>query len=206
MVRGRLSKNIYIDSSVNTHNDSTKVLVPSHPFSAQGNDRMSLTLLSFGMRRSWHNINPTNSIFYIYVGNTYYECQITSGTYSTFNTLATAINDALVAAIAAGIAEIQSAATNYNATTRQFTFVFTMAGGHAATEVQIRCFLIKSGALPAGVSVRGGYNDSFTVLGGKPIRSTIVNALTQPGAINTLVSTAPVSVRQPPVTDHLPTV
>ena len=71
MVRGTISKYIYIDSSVNTHNDHTRVLMPAHPFSAQGNERMSLTLLSFGMRRSFHNINPTNGIFYLYVNTTY---------------------------------------------------------------------------------------------------------------------------------------
>ena len=91
MVRGTISKYIYIDSSVNTHNDHTRVLMPAHPFSAQGNERMSLTLLSFGMRRSFHNINPTNGIFYLYVNTTYYEVNIAPGTYSTFTTLAAAI-------------------------------------------------------------------------------------------------------------------
>ena len=108
--------------------------------------------------------NPTNSIFYIFVGGTHYECQISSGTYPTFNSLAVAINDAMTAAIVAGIAEIASVATTFNDTTRKFTIVFTMAGGHAGTPVQIRCFHIKSGFLLPGVSLQGGYNDSNVIL------------------------------------------
>ena len=72
MVRGSISKSIFIDSSVNTHNDETRVMFPPHPFSAQGAERMSLTLVSFGMRRGWHNINPTNGIFYLYLNGTLY--------------------------------------------------------------------------------------------------------------------------------------
>ena len=195
MVRGTISKYIYIDSSVNTHNDHTRVLMPAHPFSAQGNERMSLTLLSFGMRRSFHNINPTNGIFYLYVNTTYHEVNIAPGTYSTFTTLAAAINDALMVTIG-GVPEITAAATNYNGVSRSFTFTFTMATGHAATEVQVRCFFIKGGVLPAGVSVAGGFNDSYVILGAKPIRSTAAaaNSLSQPGAINTLTSTAPASL------------
>ena len=45
-----------------------------------------------------------------------------------------------------------------------------MAAGQTA-EVQIRCFLIKSGAMPAGVSLQGGFNDLFEILGGKPLKS-----------------------------------
>ena len=193
MVKGAISKYLYIDSSLNTHNDHTKVLLPATPFSAEGGERMSLTLLSFGMRKAFHDINPTNSIFYLFVGATYYEVQIATGTYATFTDLAIAINDALTAAIA-GIAEITSAATTYTARTRTYQIVFTMAGGHAATEVQIRCFLVKSGTLPAGVSRAGGFNDSYLILGAKPIRTVALaaNGLLQPGTINTLVSTAPV--------------
>ena len=54
MVRGQVSKLLFIDSSVNTDGrDHTKVLVPAHPFSATGAERMALTLVSFTMRRNW---------------------------------------------------------------------------------------------------------------------------------------------------------
>ena len=72
MVRGQVSKLIFIDSSVNTDGrDHTKVMCPPHPFSAQGNERMALTLVSFTMRRNWYNINATNNTFYLFVSNTY---------------------------------------------------------------------------------------------------------------------------------------
>ena len=65
-MRGQESKLIFIDSSVNTLGDKTKVIVPSHPFSATGGERMALTLVSFAMRRNWYNVNPTNNTFYVY--------------------------------------------------------------------------------------------------------------------------------------------
>ena len=189
MVRGAISKSVFIDSSINTHNDSTTVLFPPHPFSAQGGERMALTLLSFGMRRGWHNINPTNGIFYLFLNATYYEVQILPGTYATFVLLTAAINAGLAAAVTA-IAEITSAVAAYDDTTREFTFTITMSGGNAAVATEVRCFLIKSGTLPVGVSLQGGYNDSYVILGAKPIRTTteVFNSLSQPGAINTLVS------------------
>ena len=195
MVRGQVSKLIFIDSSVNTHGDKTKVLVPPHPFSATGGERMALSLVSFAMRRNWYNVNDTNRIFYLFVANTYHEVAIEAGVYSAFATLAAAINDALTVTIG-GVAEIASSTTTYSVTTRRFTIAFTMAAGHAATEVQVRCFAIKGGALPAGVSVRGGFNDSHELLGAKPIRSAaeVFNSLAQPGAINTLQSTYPASL------------
>ena len=143
---------------------------------------MALSLVSFAMRRNWYNINDTNRIFYLFVANTYHEVAIEAGVYSAFATLAAAINDALTVTIG-GVAEIASSTTTYSATTRRFTIAFTMAAGHAATEVQVRCFAIKGGALPAGVSVRGGFNDSHELLGAKPIRSTteVFNSLAAVG-------------------------
>ena len=196
MPRGTISKLIFIDSSVNTDGrDHTKVLVPAHPFSAQGGERMALSLVSFTMRRNWYNVNPTNNTFYLFVGGAHYQVVITPGVYSTLNLLAAAINDAMTVTLG-GVAQIDAVATGYSATTRHLTIVFTMAVGHAATEVQVRCFAIKGGALPAGVTVQGGFNDSHELLGAKPIRSTadLFNSLTQPGAINTLTSTYPSSL------------
>jgi hypothetical protein len=195
MVRGTVSKLLFIDSSVNTHGDHTKVLVPPHPLSATGNERLALSLVSFSMRRNWYNLNPTNGIFYLFVAGTHYEVTIAPGVYSTFTSLVTAIQDALTVTVG-GIAEITSAAIGYTAVTRHFGFVFTMATGHTATEVQVRCFAIKGGTLPAGVSVAGGFNDSHEILGAKPIRSAgqVFNSLAQPAAINALTSLYPASL------------
>ena len=184
-MRGQLSKLIWIDSSVNTHGDRTKVLVPSRPFSAQGNERMGLTLVSFAMRRNWYNVNPTNNTAYIYVGGSYYEFAITPGVYATFVSLATAIqnalNETIIASIAAGPFEITSAVAAYNATTRLFTITFTMAAGQNATVVQIRTLAIKGGALPVGVGMQGGFSDVHELLGAKAMKSTTddFNSMTQ---------------------------
>ena len=51
---------IFLDSSVNTHHDRTKINVPPHPFSAVGTERIALSLQQFSIRRNWLNINPTN--------------------------------------------------------------------------------------------------------------------------------------------------
>ena len=195
MVRGQVSKLLFLDSSVNTHGDHTKVLLPPHPLSATGGERLALSLVSFSMRRNWYNINPTNGIFYLHVAGVYHEVAIVPGVYSTFAALTIAIQDALIVTVA-GVAAIASAAVAYNATARKFTFTFTMAAGHAATEVQVRCLAIKSGALPAGVSLAGGFNDSHEILGAKPLRlaAEAFNSLSQPGALNTLTSMFPASL------------
>ena len=197
-MRGTVSKLIFIDSSVNTDGrDHTKVLVPAHPFSASAGERMALSLVSFSMRRNWYNINPTNNTFYLFVQNAYYEVVIEAGVYSTFATadgLAAAINAAMTTTIAT-VAQIASCATTYDGITRKLAISFTMAAGHTSTEVQIRCFAVKSGTLPNGVSLVGGFNDSYEILGAKPIRSTAaaVGGMVQ-AASNTLVSEYPASL------------
>ena len=45
MPRGDISKLLWIDSSVNTHGDHTRVHVPPGMLSASGNERISLTLM-----------------------------------------------------------------------------------------------------------------------------------------------------------------
>ena len=95
----------------------------------------------------------------------------------------------------ASIAEITSVLTVWNATTEMFTSTFTMAGGFGATVVQIRCFMIKSGIIPAGVTQNGAYNDSWIILGAKPIRSAadVFNSMTQ-DASNICISKAPTAL------------
>lgn len=179
MVRGQVSRLIFIDSSVNTHGDRTRVLLPPRSFSATGNEQMSLTLQSFSIRRNWYNINPTNNIGYVFTDGIYYEFTITPGVYSTFATLATAIAAALSTCITSNTAlsAIVSAATcTYSATSRLFTITFTKQSGHTGKAVEIRCFAIKDAAAPAQLTQNGAFNDLFEILGAKPIRSFAQNA------------------------------
>ena len=188
-MRGSISKLIFIDSTVNTLNDQTRVIVPAHPFQCTQDERMSLTLVSFGMRRGWHNINPTNGIFYLFLNATYYQVVITPGTYGTFALLTAAIQLGLSATVT-NIAAISTATVAYDDATRQFTFTFTMSAGNAAVLVEVRCLLVKGGALPANVTITGGYNDSFVILGAKPIRTLAdtFNSLSTTATANVLVS------------------
>ena len=80
---------IFLDSSVNTHHDRTKLNVPPHPFSAVGTERLALSLQQFSIRRNWLNINPTNNTGYVYIDGTYHEFIIVPGAYATFAELAT---------------------------------------------------------------------------------------------------------------------
>ena len=169
MVRGTSSRMIFVDSSVNTHHDRTKISLPPHPFSAVGAERVAFSLQQFSIRRNWFNVNPTNNKGYVYVDTTYHEFVVTPGVYSTFTALATAIKTALNTT-ASTIAKIASFDVTHNATNRKFQITVNMAANQSA-KVEIRCFLIKSGAMPAGVSLQGGYNDLYEILGGKPLKS-----------------------------------
>ena len=204
-MRGKESKLIFIDSSVATDGqNATRVLCPPTPFSAGQYERMSLTLVSFSMRRNWYNIHLNNSIFYLYVdGVAYHQVAIAPGVYPTFALLAAAIRAAILVTITPeglypGVPEIAGVAVAYNAASRFFSIALTMAAGSEATPVEIRCFAVKSGALPAGVSLIGGFNDSHEILGGTPIRDPAAAAASLDGVldagVHTIVSRYPASL------------
>ena len=52
----------------------------------------------------------------------------------------------------------------------EFTITAQLTDDGATSEVQIRCFAIKSGAMPPGVSLAGGFNDIHEILGGKALK------------------------------------
>lgn len=172
MVRGVVSRQLFIDSSVNTHFDRTKLNLPPHPFSAVGTERISLSLQQFAIRKQWYNVNATNNVGYIYIDSTYHEFIIAPGTYASFNALARALQDALNVE-AAKIAEINEFAVAYTEATRKFEIDVSMTSRQDETyeKVELRCFAVKNGALPAGVSSRGGFSDLHELLGGKPLTS-----------------------------------
>ena len=174
MVRGQVSRLLFLDSSVNGTGtgDRTRLLLPSGHFTATGNEQMSLTLQSFSIRRNWYNINSTNNTGYVFTNDVYYEFSIPPGTYTTFADLATAIATSLTALIAAnsGLSAITSAAAcTYSALTRKFTITFTKVQ-NVDKAIEIRCFALKQ-ALPTGVTPQGGFNDFFEILGGRSIKT-----------------------------------
>ena len=194
MTKSNLSRLIFIDSSVNTHGDHAKVLVPPHPFNAVKSERIALTLISFCARRNWYNVNATNNTFYLFQNNVYHEVQIAPGVYSTF-TGAVGLGPALQAAMAGvigGMNQIAGVAVQFNANTRRYQITFTNDG---AQPVAIRCFNCKTGAAPANVLLQGFYSDSFEILSARPIRdpASPVDGLSDT-APNTLVSYYPASL------------
>jgi len=86
---------IFVDSTVNTHHDRTRISLPPHPFSVVGNERAAFSLQQFSIRRNWYNINPTNNTGYVYIDGAHHEFVIAPGAYSTFTALAIAIDAAL---------------------------------------------------------------------------------------------------------------
>lgn len=174
-MRGDVSRLIFIDSSVNTHGDSTKVICPTQAFSVASHERMSLTLQSFSMRRNWYNINPTNNTGYLFAGDAHYEFSIAPGVYSTFSALGTALKAAIEATITnnTGLqAYVTGVTVAYSAVTRKFTLTFAMGQNHSNTQVVVRTYHIKpGGTLPTGVSQRGGFSDLHEILGCTPIRA-----------------------------------
>ena len=193
-MKSDLSRLIFIDSSVNTHGDHAKVLVPPHPFGAVGSERIALTLISFCQRRNWYNVNATNNTFYLFQNGVHYEVQIAPGVYSNFTGaggLGPALEVALQAVIG-GMNQIGAVTVLFDATTRRYQITFINNG---ALPVTIRCYDCKTGVVPAGVSPEGFFNDSYELLGARPIRDPASPvdglAVTAP---NTLVSYYPASL------------
>ena len=79
------SRLLFIDSEINTvgQRGKCRVLIPNHPFSVVGSEKMRLTLLSFDMRRQWYNVNQTNNEFYLYSASTnaYFPVVLQPGVY-----------------------------------------------------------------------------------------------------------------------------
>lgn len=195
MTKGNLSKLIFLDSSMNTHGDSTKILVPPMPFSAKSNESIALTLVNFGIRRNWPNINVTNGIFYLYqnVGGTtptYTEVRIADGFYNAFKgSSGTPLLGAIEMAVNGVLANLEDPATtcsySFDDATRRYTFTFSH---NSSNPISVRCFHCKQGVPPTGVSAAGFYNDSYQLLGG--YRITDPAAITVESLDNSTPNTA----------------
>jgi len=86
----------------------------------------------------------------------------------------------------------------YSAVSRKYTISLTMAAGSTTVPVEVRTFAAKSGALPANVTLQGGFSDSHEILGARPIRvvdnaaASLIGELA--GGVNTLISFYPASL------------
>ena len=172
-MRGDITKYLFIDSAV----DSGRVSLPSQPFACIDNETMAFTLLNFTMRRNWPQINQTNNRFYIYLrdSQTFYETIVPPGDYADYASITTALNDAIVATIGSNASlstEVQSITATHTASTRMFVFTIQMANGATAnlSDVEIRCYHIKDGNVPTGMTREGAYSDSYEVLGANALK------------------------------------
>ena len=84
----KYSRNIFIDSEINTigNGQKAKVNLPASSFSIGPHEDMRLVLSSFEMRRNWYSINETNNTFYVYdsANDTYKQARIVPGSYRLF--------------------------------------------------------------------------------------------------------------------------
>ena len=173
-MRGDVSKYLFIDSEIG----DGRVSLPPMPFAAQGHEKMSFTLLNVTMNKRWPKINRTNNTFYIFDSDTdtYYEVEIPVGTYHTFTSLKDAIQTAVESARVASLSSLISLITvDYLTSERAFTFTTNVATVTPAINVsrfQIRCFHIKDGTVPSGVSADGAFSDVHEIIGGRPLKNT----------------------------------
>ena len=176
-MRGELSKFVFIDSEVN----NGRVSLPPQPFSCHDNETMSFTVVDFSMRRNFPQISSANNTFYLYVNSdqSFYQVEIPEGDYADYGALNTAINDALVATLAAApgaselTAKVSGIVCNFVPLSRTYAFTLTMIGGSAATDIEIRCYHIKDGNIPSGVSRKGAFSDVHEILGGEPLKGNV---------------------------------
>ena len=195
---------MFIDSEVNTvgQRGRCRVLIPSHPFSVTGAQKMRLTLLSFEMRRQWFNVNQTNNEFYFVSANAYYPITIAPGLYSSFQggtyAASTAgldpnprgLGQALHVAVEVAVAALNTALSTsitvtsvlYDGNARGFSI--TLGGTGIPADLQTACFQCKTGVQPTGVSDAGFFADTHEILGAIPTRkaSSVQSALTKSGS------------------------
>lgn len=214
MVRGSTSRTIFVDSAVNQFHDRTKVIVPTHPFQAKGEEKLAIALAQFSMKRNWTNINRTNNRGYVHYRETYYPFTIAPGVYTSFdgvftnaagnevpdpqslliavqaamNQIVININASYTAQQPAQPAPIATIVVGYVKLTRKFTFEITFNINGTFTEtlpIHIRFFALKSGAPPAAVDEIGAFNDIHEILGGIPNRKLpAVNSMEIVGAVD----------------------
>ena len=172
------TKNIFLDSSINTEGNDGRLarwICPAEGFSVNTQQYIKMTLNSFSMRRNWYNINTNNCLFYSQNGASYTEYVIQQGNYTTFASLATAIENAI-------LVQHAGATVAWDTTSRKFQFDMTLAPTFNPGEFFVG-FICKTGASPIGVSDLGFFNDAFEILGGRPTRDVniIQNLMAQVG-------------------------
>ena len=174
-MRGELSKFLFIDSEVN----NGRVSLPPQPFSCVDNETMSFTVVDFNMRRNFPQISSTNNTFYIYMKSdqSFYEVIIPEGDYANYTALSSAITTAFATTVLAAPSnsalktEVTSIISTYIELNRTYEFEITVTGSGDADDVEIRCYHIKDGNVPSGITKNGAYSDVHEILGAEPLKN-----------------------------------
>lgn len=181
------SRVVFLDSGNNVLGNGEKAswLVNNvDDFSVLGNNKvLKVCLTSFSMFKNFYNINETNGIFYASIldgaGTRHYiEIVIPKGDYIEFSGTPNALDVKIQQAIVN--AGFTGAVVTWDAYLRKFTFDMSAAQktqslpglplAWNSNSDYFVCFMDKSGAPPTGVSQIGLYNDSWMILGARPVR------------------------------------
>ena len=159
-------RNVFLDTELNSlgGGQASRITFPSNEFSIKSSQLMKLTLTSMEIRRSWYSINKYNNTFFLYnfpaVGQ-YTPITIKPSSYKTFASLATGIQNAILA-----IPALAGSLCVYEDEVRKFKI--TLAGALASS--YFVCFQVSGNnpPKPAGVDTQDQYfSDSTEILGGK---------------------------------------
>ena len=166
----KFSRNVWIDSEINSVGDgtNTKVVFQPNAFNINSGEQMKLTITTFEIRQNWYSIALPNSVIYWY-GKTagsptiavYSPVIIKAGSYRDFDlttgaspdtSLATGIKNALTAS---GL--FSSSTVVWNRVSR--TWAITVAGAVDNAGYFVS-FQVKQGKPPPPVDDNGFFNDS----------------------------------------------
>lgn len=138
---------------------------------------MALTLTKINFKKNWTNINANNSLFYILTesDDVLYPLEINFANYTTLPLLRDAIQAAVNVVMGGipllgpppGIQAITVELEENGPFANRLRFVIDLLDPNE--RVRIRCYHLKAGVAPAGVSALGQLQDVDRILGGTPI-------------------------------------
>lgn len=172
----KFSRNVWIDSEINSVGDgtNTKVVFQPNAFSINSGEQMKLTVNSFETRQNWYSIASPNNLIYWYgitasspATAVYTPITIPAGSYRDFDlTVGGTPDTSLVTGITDALTNSGLFTTNVVTWNRVSRFWSIALTGALATTGYFVSFQVKAGIPPANVSDNGFFNDSAEIYGG----------------------------------------
>ncbi len=162
-------RSIYLDTELNSlgGGQASRITLPSNEFSVKSTQLMEITLQSLECRRNWYSVNKYNNSFSLFnfpaVGS-FTPFTIKPGSYTTFNDLATAIQNAITA-----VPALAATTCVWTPITRKFEIV--LAGALATS--YFCTFQVSGGNIPApaGYDTDMYFSDNTELMGGNPTQN-----------------------------------